>query len=44
MDLNVLYEDDDILYLDKPAGLTVNSHNQTSLANGVAYYFDVNKI
>lgn len=44
MDLNVLYEDDDILILDKPAGLTVNSHNQTSLANGVAYYFDVNKI
>lgn len=39
MDLRILYEDDDLLIVDKPAGLTVNSPNQVSLANGVAYYF-----
>ena len=25
--------------MDKPAGVTVNSKGQVSLANGVAYYF-----
>ena len=39
MDLTVLYEDDDLLIVDKPAGVTVNSKDQVSLANGVAYYF-----
>lgn len=39
MDLHILYEDDDLLIVDKPAGVTVNSKNQVSLANGVAYYF-----
>ena len=39
MELHVLYEDDDLLIVDKPAGVTVNSKNQVSLANGVAYYF-----
>ncbi|MFC2820210.1 MAG: RluA family pseudouridine synthase [Veillonella sp.] len=39
MDLHVLYEDDDLLIVDKPAGVTVNSKNQVSLANGIAYYF-----
>lgn len=39
MDLVVLYEDEDLLIVDKPAGLTVNSQNQISLANGVAQYF-----
>lgn len=39
MDLHILYEDDDLLIVDKPAGATVNSKGQVSLANGVAYYF-----
>ena len=39
MDLHILYEDDDLLIVDKPAGMTVNSKDQVSLANGVAYYF-----
>ena len=39
MDLHVLYEDDDLLIVDKPAGVTVNSKDQVSLANGIAYYF-----
>ena len=44
MDLHILYEDDDLLILDKPAGLTVNSKGQVSLANGVAHYFKENGI
>lgn len=39
MDLHILYEDDDLLIVDKPAGVTVNSKDQLSLANGIAYYF-----
>ncbi|MDU1128665.1 RluA family pseudouridine synthase [Veillonella sp.] len=39
MDLHILYEDDDLLIVDKPAGITVNSKDQVSLANGIAYYF-----
>lgn len=39
MDLHILYEDDDLLIVDKPAGVTVNSKGQVSLANGVAHYF-----
>lgn len=39
MDLVILYEDDDLLVVDKPAGMTVNSKGQVSLANGVAHYF-----
>lgn len=39
MDLHILYEDDDVLVVDKPAGITVNSKNQVSLANGIAHYF-----
>ena len=39
MDLHILYEDDDMLIVDKPACVTVNSKDQVSLANGVAYYF-----
>lgn len=39
MNLHILYEDDDFLIVDKPAGVTVNSKDQVSLANGVAYYF-----
>lgn len=44
MDLHILYEDDDLLIVDKPAGVTVNSKDQVSLANGVAYYFKENGI
>ena len=39
MNLHILYEDDDLLIVDKSAGVTVNSKDQVSLANGVAYYF-----
>ena len=39
MDLHILYEDDDLLIVDKPAGVTVNSKDQVSLANGIAHYF-----
>ena len=39
MNLHILYEDDDLLIVDKPAGVTVNSKDQVSIANGVAYYF-----
>ena len=39
MDLHILYEDDDLLVVDKLAGITVNSKNQVSLANGIAHYF-----
>ena len=39
MNLHILYEDDDLLIVDKPASVTVNSKDQVSLANGVAYYF-----
>ena len=39
MDLRILYEDTDLLIVDKPCGLTVNSKDQVSLANGVAHYF-----
>ncbi|WP_295822127.1 RluA family pseudouridine synthase [uncultured Veillonella sp.] len=44
MDLHILYEDDDLLIVDKPVGVTVNSKDQVSLANGVAYYFKENGI
>ena len=44
MELHVLYEDDDLLIVDKPVGVTVNSKDQVSLANGVAYYFKENGI
>lgn len=44
MDIHILYEDDDLLIVDKSAGVTVNSKDQVSLANGVAYYFKENGI
>ena len=44
MKLHILYEDDDLLVVDKPAGVTVNSKDQVSLANGVANYFKENGI
>lgn len=44
MELTVLYEDEDLLVLHKPVGITVNSQGQVSLANGVAQYFKDNGI
>lgn len=41
--LNIIYEDEALLILDKPAGIAVHpsiSHYTDSLANGVKYYFD----
>ena len=41
--LNIIYEDEELLILDKPAGIAVHpsiSHYTDSLANGVKYYFD----
>lgn len=42
--LNIVYEDCDILVVDKAANLTVNSKGQESLANHLAYYFQENNI
>lgn len=39
MPLDILFEDEDMLILNKPAGITVNSQGQISVANGVAAYF-----
>ena len=44
MPLTIAYEDEDILVVDKPSGVTMNSKGQVSLANGVAHYFKVHKI
>ena len=41
--LNILYEDDGLLIVDKPAGIPVHPsilHFENSLSNGVRYYFD----
>ena len=43
MDLNIVYEDDFMLILNKPAGIAIHPscmHFDTSLSNGVKYYFD----
>lgn len=43
MDLDILYEDDGLLILNKPAGIPVHPsilHFEDSLSNGVKYYFD----
>ena len=43
MDLNIIYEDDALLILNKPAGMPVHPsmlHYTNSLSNGVKYYFD----
>ncbi len=42
MPLEILYEDQDLLFLNKPAGIVCHpsqGHRQDSLANGVAGYF-----
>ena len=43
MDLNILYEDDYILAIDKPPNMAVHPsilHYTNSLSNGVKYYFE----
>ena len=42
MDLNIVYEDEDLLVINKPAGLPIHpsqGHYENTLANGMAYYF-----
>lgn len=43
MDLKIIYEDEALLIIDKPAGIPVHPsilHYTNSLSNGVKYYFD----
>ncbi len=43
MELNILYEDDGLLILNKPAGIAVHPsilHFSDSLSNGIRFYFD----
>lgn len=43
MDLNIIYEDDSLLILNKPKGIAVHPsilHFEDTLSNGVKYYFD----
>lgn len=42
-DLNIIFEDEGLLILDKPAGIAVHpsiKHYEDSLASGVKYYFE----
>ena len=43
IDLDIVYEDDDIIVINKPAGLPIHpslNHYEDSLANGLAYYYE----
>ena len=43
INFNILYEDDYLLIVDKPAGIPVHPsilHYENSLSNGIKYYFD----
>lgn len=43
MPLNIIYEDESMLIIDKPAGMPVHPsmlHYNNSLSNGVKYFFD----
>lgn len=43
MDLKIIYEDEFMLILNKPAGIAIHpsqSHFENSLSNGLKYYFD----
>lgn len=43
MNLDIIYEDEDIIVLNKPAGLSIHpslNHYEDSLANGLAYYYE----
>lgn len=42
--LDILYEDDNLIIINKPSGLTMNSKNQVHLSNYIAYYFKENDI
>lgn len=42
--LDIVYEDENLLVISKDYGITVNSNNQVSLANHIAYYFKENNI
>lgn len=47
MKISILYEDDDILAVDKPPYMVVHptkNHKGETLANGLRYYFDENNI
>jgi 23S rRNA pseudouridine1911/1915/1917 synthase len=42
MDLNILYEDNAVIVLDKPANTVINpigAHQNNTIANGLMYYF-----
>ena len=43
MDLNIIYEDESYIVVNKPAGIPVHPsilHFEDSLSNGIKYYFD----
>jgi len=43
MNLDIIYEDDAILVLNKPAGVAIHPsmrHFEDTLSNGIKYYFD----
>ena len=43
IDLDIVYEDEDIIVINKPAGLPIHpslNHYEDSLANGLAYYYE----
>jgi len=47
MELNICYEDDDILVVNKEAGVVVHptaGHPENTLANGIAWYYAKKKI
>lgn len=47
MNLDIIYEDEYYLVINKPAGLAVHPsilHYNNSLSNGVKYYFEQNDI
>ena len=47
MDLNIIYEDDSLLILNKPSNMPVHPshlHFDDTLSNGVKYYFNKNNI
>lgn len=47
MDLNIIYEDESLLIINKPAGIPVHPsilHYENSLSNGIAFYYKQNAI
>lgn len=45
--LSILYEDEDILVIDKPANMPIHpsmNHNEQTLANGVLWYYATQRI